>query len=175
MWKDQPWKLREMNDRLMMAERALTDREGISGRPWYKHLVYFYSPLQIFVSFCCINITKINATHYVTIICMPSKCNTLSNKRHYLTQVITSVIHTFLVCCCIPSKCNTLSNNNFVCIRFMHRQSTMITDLNASREQMTPLKMQRASILKIHGFRYNMKFGESPGQSPRHHQFSVVN
>ncbi|KVI01217.1 Peptidase M28 [Cynara cardunculus var. scolymus] len=38
MWKNQPWKLRKMNDRLMMAERALTDREGLSGRPWYKHL-----------------------------------------------------------------------------------------------------------------------------------------
>ncbi|KAI3701428.1 hypothetical protein L6452_26491 [Arctium lappa] len=40
MWKNQPWKLREMNDRLMMAERALTDREGLPGRPWYKHLIY---------------------------------------------------------------------------------------------------------------------------------------
>ncbi|KAL0729683.1 hypothetical protein Bca4012_025776 [Brassica carinata] len=33
-------KVRELNDRLMMAERALTDRDGLSGRPWYKHLVY---------------------------------------------------------------------------------------------------------------------------------------
>ena len=37
--KDEKWKVREMNDRLMMAERALTDREGLPGRPWYKHLV----------------------------------------------------------------------------------------------------------------------------------------
>ncbi|GJS75667.1 probable glutamate carboxypeptidase LAMP1 isoform X1 [Tanacetum coccineum] len=44
IWKDQPWKLRGMNDRLMMAERALTDREGLSGRPWYKHLIY--APLK---------------------------------------------------------------------------------------------------------------------------------
>jgi len=34
------WKVRELNDRLMMAERAFTDRDGLSGRPWYKHLVY---------------------------------------------------------------------------------------------------------------------------------------
>ncbi|CAN6848632.1 unnamed protein product [Brassica oleracea] len=33
-------KARELNDRLMMAERALTDRDGLSGRTWYKHLVY---------------------------------------------------------------------------------------------------------------------------------------
>lgn len=33
-------KVRELNDRLMMAERALTDRDGLSERPWYKHLIY---------------------------------------------------------------------------------------------------------------------------------------
>ncbi|KAL5572532.1 hypothetical protein UlMin_022129 [Ulmus minor] len=33
-------KLRELNDRLMMAERAFTDRDGLLGRTWYKHLVY---------------------------------------------------------------------------------------------------------------------------------------
>ncbi|XP_037493033.1 probable glutamate carboxypeptidase LAMP1 isoform X2 [Jatropha curcas] len=31
-------KVREINDRLMMAERAFTDQDGLSGRPWYKHL-----------------------------------------------------------------------------------------------------------------------------------------
>ncbi|CAI0426201.1 unnamed protein product, partial [Linum tenue] len=31
---------RAINDRLMMAERAFTDPDGLSGRPWYKHLVY---------------------------------------------------------------------------------------------------------------------------------------
>ncbi|KAA8523186.1 hypothetical protein F0562_009609 [Nyssa sinensis] len=40
MWKNDPWKVRELNDRLMMAERAFTDRDGLSGRPWYKHLIY---------------------------------------------------------------------------------------------------------------------------------------
>ncbi|PIN14330.1 Transferrin receptor and related proteins containing the protease-associated (PA) domain [Handroanthus impetiginosus] len=39
MWKDDR-KVRELNDRLMMAERAFTDREGLSGRSWYKHLIY---------------------------------------------------------------------------------------------------------------------------------------
>jgi N-acetylated-alpha-linked acidic dipeptidase len=24
----------------MMTERAFTEREGLSGRPWYKHLIY---------------------------------------------------------------------------------------------------------------------------------------
>lgn len=32
-------KVREINDRLMMAERAFTNREGLVGRPWYKHMV----------------------------------------------------------------------------------------------------------------------------------------
>ncbi|KAK3016478.1 hypothetical protein RJ639_007727 [Escallonia herrerae] len=40
IWKNQPLKVRELNDRLMMAERAFTDREGLLGRPWYKHLIY---------------------------------------------------------------------------------------------------------------------------------------
>ncbi|KAK4483639.1 hypothetical protein RD792_010840 [Penstemon davidsonii] len=39
MWKDGQ-KVRELNDRLMMAERAFTDREGLPGRSWYKHLIY---------------------------------------------------------------------------------------------------------------------------------------
>lgn len=46
MWKDGQ-KAREVNDRLMMAERAFTDREGLKGRSWYKHLVCFYC------SVCC--------------------------------------------------------------------------------------------------------------------------
>ncbi|CAI0628572.1 unnamed protein product [Linum tenue] len=33
-------RVREINDRLMMAERAFLDREGLSGRPWYKHMIY---------------------------------------------------------------------------------------------------------------------------------------
>ncbi|XP_011093646.1 probable glutamate carboxypeptidase LAMP1 isoform X1 [Sesamum indicum] len=33
-------KVRELNDRLMMTERAFTDREGLPGRSWYKHLIY---------------------------------------------------------------------------------------------------------------------------------------
>ncbi|EES01459.1 hypothetical protein BDA96_03G315600 [Sorghum bicolor] len=39
-WKNSPLKVRDINDRLMMTERAFTDREGLSGRPWYKHLIY---------------------------------------------------------------------------------------------------------------------------------------
>ena len=31
---------RDLNDRLVLAERALTTREGLRDRPWFKHLVY---------------------------------------------------------------------------------------------------------------------------------------
>nr|XP_048320756.1 probable glutamate carboxypeptidase LAMP1 isoform X4 [Ziziphus jujuba var. spinosa] len=40
IWQKDHLKVRELNDRLMMAERAFTDRDGLSGRSWYKHLVY---------------------------------------------------------------------------------------------------------------------------------------
>ena len=38
-WKKEDMKLRELNDRLMMAERAFTDADGLFGMSWYKHLV----------------------------------------------------------------------------------------------------------------------------------------
>ncbi|KAI8548550.1 hypothetical protein RHMOL_Rhmol07G0280900 [Rhododendron molle] len=40
IWKKDPQKVREWNDRLMMAERAFIDRDGLSGRPWSKHMIY---------------------------------------------------------------------------------------------------------------------------------------
>lgn len=40
--KDHP-KVREVNDRLMMAERAFTDPDGLIGRTWYKHLVCLFN------------------------------------------------------------------------------------------------------------------------------------
>ncbi|KAK3210607.1 hypothetical protein Dsin_015313 [Dipteronia sinensis] len=40
IWNRGHFKVRELNDRLMMAERAFTDRDGLFGRPWYKHLIY---------------------------------------------------------------------------------------------------------------------------------------
>ncbi|KAJ4979806.1 hypothetical protein NE237_010586 [Protea cynaroides] len=33
-------KRHSLNDRLMLAERAFLDAEGLQGRPWFKHLVY---------------------------------------------------------------------------------------------------------------------------------------
>lgn len=42
IWKKDQSKVRELNDRLMMAERALTDRDGLLERSWYKHLVSFF-------------------------------------------------------------------------------------------------------------------------------------
>ncbi|KAL6616049.1 hypothetical protein ACP70R_038319 [Stipagrostis hirtigluma subsp. patula] len=39
-WRNSPLTVRDINDRLMMTERAFTEREGLSGRPWYKHLIY---------------------------------------------------------------------------------------------------------------------------------------
>ena len=41
MWNKDRLKVRELNDRLMMAERAFTDQDGLFGRSWYKHLVCF--------------------------------------------------------------------------------------------------------------------------------------
>ncbi|KAJ7548570.1 hypothetical protein O6H91_07G017500 [Diphasiastrum complanatum] len=35
-----PQKKRSLNDRLMLAERAFLDSDGLPGRSWYKHLVY---------------------------------------------------------------------------------------------------------------------------------------
>ncbi|XVF34934.1 hypothetical protein REPUB_Repub18cG0101000 [Reevesia pubescens] len=40
LWRNDHVKVRELNDRLMMAERAFTDRDGLLRRPWYKHLIY---------------------------------------------------------------------------------------------------------------------------------------
>ncbi|GMI97762.1 LIKE AMP 1 [Hibiscus trionum] len=40
MWRNDRDKVRELNDRLMMAERAFTDRDGLLRMPWYKHLIY---------------------------------------------------------------------------------------------------------------------------------------
>ncbi|XP_052116083.1 probable glutamate carboxypeptidase LAMP1 isoform X2 [Arachis duranensis] len=37
-WKKYQMKVRDMNDRLMMAERAFTDRDGLLGMTWHKHL-----------------------------------------------------------------------------------------------------------------------------------------
>lgn len=39
MWTSKPWQAKQLNDRLMMAERAFVDRDGLLGRRWYKHLV----------------------------------------------------------------------------------------------------------------------------------------
>ncbi|KAM3351143.1 hypothetical protein ACQJBY_023257 [Aegilops geniculata] len=39
-WRNNPLRARDLNDRLMMTERAFTEREGLSGRPWYKHMIY---------------------------------------------------------------------------------------------------------------------------------------
>uniref|UniRef100_A0A453FFC3 Peptidase M28 domain-containing protein n=4 Tax=Aegilops tauschii subsp. strangulata TaxID=200361 RepID=A0A453FFC3_AEGTS len=39
-WRNNPLRVRDLNDRLMMTERAFTEWEGLSGRPWYKHMIY---------------------------------------------------------------------------------------------------------------------------------------
>ncbi|XP_052117275.1 probable glutamate carboxypeptidase LAMP1 isoform X2 [Arachis duranensis] len=39
-WKEYQMKVRDVNDRLMMAERAFTDRDGLLGMTWHKHLIY---------------------------------------------------------------------------------------------------------------------------------------
>ncbi|XP_030541674.2 probable glutamate carboxypeptidase LAMP1 isoform X2 [Rhodamnia argentea] len=40
IWKEDHMRVRELNDRLMMAERAFADPNGLFGRSWYKHLIY---------------------------------------------------------------------------------------------------------------------------------------
>ncbi|KAL4300093.1 hypothetical protein AHAS_Ahas17G0166400 [Arachis hypogaea] len=37
-WKEYQMKVRDVNDRLMMAERAFTDRDGLLGMTWHNHL-----------------------------------------------------------------------------------------------------------------------------------------
>ncbi|XLR30396.1 hypothetical protein S83_058296 [Arachis hypogaea] len=37
-WKEYQMKVRDVNDRLMMDERAFTDRDGLLGMTWHKHL-----------------------------------------------------------------------------------------------------------------------------------------
>jgi len=43
IWKMNHLKVRELNDRLMMTERAFANRDGLLGIPWYKHLVSLFS------------------------------------------------------------------------------------------------------------------------------------
>lgn len=43
-WRKVPLTVRDVNDRLMMAERALTNREGLLQKEWYKHLVCSSEP-----------------------------------------------------------------------------------------------------------------------------------
>ncbi|KAK8955228.1 putative glutamate carboxypeptidase 2 [Platanthera guangdongensis] len=49
-WKKNPIEVRELNDRLMMTERAFIDREGLSERPWFKHLIYGPSKHNAYMS-----------------------------------------------------------------------------------------------------------------------------
>ncbi|KAL4382214.1 hypothetical protein AHAS_Ahas04G0211100 [Arachis hypogaea] len=46
-WKKYQMKVRDMNDRLMMAERAFTDRDGLLGMTWHKHLEEIVTELRI--------------------------------------------------------------------------------------------------------------------------------
>ncbi|XP_025664684.2 probable glutamate carboxypeptidase LAMP1 [Arachis hypogaea] len=39
-WKEYQMKVRDVNDRLMMAERAFTDRDGLLGMTWHNHLLW---------------------------------------------------------------------------------------------------------------------------------------
>ncbi|XP_020970628.1 probable glutamate carboxypeptidase LAMP1 [Arachis ipaensis] len=38
-WKEYQMKVRDVNDRLMMVEHVFTDRDGLLGMTWRKHLV----------------------------------------------------------------------------------------------------------------------------------------
>ncbi|KAI8565454.1 hypothetical protein RHMOL_Rhmol03G0260600 [Rhododendron molle] len=92
MRKKDHWKVRELNDRLMMAERAFTDREGLSGRPWYKHLIYAPSKHDDYGS-----------THFPGIADAIEKAKSLNTAeswhfvQHELWRVSRAVTHASLV------------------------------------------------------------------------------
>ncbi|KAG5559266.1 hypothetical protein RHGRI_008979 [Rhododendron griersonianum] len=92
MRKKDHWKVRELNDRLMMAERAFTDRDGLSGRPWYKHLIYAPSKHDDYGS-----------THFPGIADAIEKAKSLNTAeswhfvQHELWRVSRAVTHASLV------------------------------------------------------------------------------
>ena len=51
---------RDLNDRLVLAERALCTREGLRDRPWFKHLVTLQHPSA--GSYCCISLPLFDST-----------------------------------------------------------------------------------------------------------------
>ena len=51
---------RDLNDRLVLAERALCTREGLRDRPWFKHLVTLQHPSA--GSYCCISSPLFDST-----------------------------------------------------------------------------------------------------------------
>lgn len=55
-------KIRQLNDRLMQAERAFTSREGIFKQEWFKHLVSRYS---------CAKVSLSSLTAYTNCECYP--------------------------------------------------------------------------------------------------------
>ncbi|XP_058206684.1 probable glutamate carboxypeptidase LAMP1 [Rhododendron vialii] len=92
MRKKDHWKVRELNDRLMMAERAFTDRDGLFGRPWYKHLIYAPSKHDDYGS-----------THFPGIADAIEKAKSLNTAeswhfvQHELWRVSRAVTHASLV------------------------------------------------------------------------------
>jgi len=44
---------RDLNDRLVLAERALCTREGLRDRPWFKHLVTLHITPLLLTAFLC--------------------------------------------------------------------------------------------------------------------------
>ncbi|KAG0488875.1 hypothetical protein HPP92_007686 [Vanilla planifolia] len=49
-WRKDESKARELNDRMMMTERAFTHAEGLLERPWFKHLIYGPSQHNVYLS-----------------------------------------------------------------------------------------------------------------------------
>lgn len=146
MRKKDHWKVRELNDRLMMAERAFTDRDGLSGRPWYKHLVGF--PFKQLVN------------SYVIFSCLFYFVSVMPRRSQYYPKSKYK---------CIQFK------YYFAFSRFMRHQSTTIMDLHTSLGLLMQLKRLRVLTQQSHGILYNTNFGESQELSHMHHQSSMEN
>ncbi|PKA57226.1 putative glutamate carboxypeptidase 2 [Apostasia shenzhenica] len=91
IWKSNPIKIREFNDRLMMTERAFTDPEGLLGRPWHKHLIYGPSQYNVYLSQTFPGIE--DAIDKVTSSKEQESCHLLQHEIWRVARAITQASH----------------------------------------------------------------------------------
>lgn len=113
MCKKDPRKVREWNDRLMKAEQAFIDRDGLSGRPCSKHLV-------------CFSLLKCGISELIEYSFVSNWFNPLKKKK------IEDLPHHFCYSRLqLKCKCNKF-NWYFAFPRFMRHQNTISMDLSPS-------------------------------------------